>query len=221
MLRYFRVADGRPVVIAASTLRGEDQAALEAFRRVQARWPEALLIIAPRHPERFDEVVRLAGRRGLPRASAGPSSSSTPRPTADVVVLDTIGELARLYQLATRRSSSAAASSTPAATTSSSRRCSASPSSSGRTCRNFAEIADEFLRGKAALQVHSTPELGETLVSLVGDAVRRASLGAAARALVESNRGAKARTLAVVDELLPARDPARRARRRAVPRRPR
>ena len=70
---------------------------------------------------------------------------------------------------------------------------------------------DEFLRCKAALQVHSTPELGTTLVSLVGDAVQRAALGAAARALVESNRGAKARTLAVVEDLLPARTSARRA----------
>ena len=60
------------------------------------------------------------------------------------------------------------------------------------------------------MQVASTRELGECLVDLVGDAVRRASLGAAARALVEGNRGAKARTLAVITDLLPPRDAGRR-----------
>jgi 3-deoxy-D-manno-octulosonic-acid transferase len=208
VLRFFRVAE-RPVVIAASTLRGEDQAALDAFRQVQARWPEALLIIAPRHPERFDEVVRLAGDEGFRVARRSGLVVDT-APAADVVVLDTIGELARLYQLATAVFVGGSLVDAgghnilePAMF--------GKPIVFGPHMSNFAEIADEFLRNKAALQVHSTPELGETLVSLVGDAVRRASLGAAARALVESNRGAKARTLAVVQDLLPARGPSRRA----------
>ena len=67
--------------------------------------------------------------------------------------------------------------------------------------------------------MQSTAELGETLVALVGDAVQRAGLGAAARALVESNRGAKARTLTVVEDLLPARGRAPGGR-GAVPRGP-
>jgi 3-deoxy-D-manno-octulosonic-acid transferase len=74
----------------------------------------------------------------------------------------------------------------------------------GPHMQNFKEIADAFRQQDAAVQVPSERELADTLVALVTDPVRRASLGAAARALVEANRGAKTKTLAVIGELLPA-----------------
>src|SRR5690606_13365298 len=52
VLRYFKVAPARPVIVAASTLKGEEDAILDAFRPVQRAWPDALLVIAPRKPER-------------------------------------------------------------------------------------------------------------------------------------------------------------------------
>src|SRR6185312_8664758 len=73
----------------------------------------------------------------------------------------------------------------------------------GPHMQNFKEIADTFLRNGAALQVPSERELDETLLALVTDPVRRAGLGAAARALVEANRGAKDKTLAVIAGLVP------------------
>ncbi len=208
VLRYFRLSPGRPVVIAASTLRGEDQAALEAFRRVQARWPDALLIVAPRHPERFEEVTRLAAEEGfrVVRKTSLPVDQS---PDADVVVLDTIGELARLYQIASVVFVGGSLVDAGGHNI-------LEPAMFGKAIvfgphmHNFAEISAEFLRGSAAVQVSSTRELGECLVDLVGDGVRRASLGAAARAIVEGNRGAKARTMAVITALLPPRDAGRR-----------
>ena len=208
VLRYFRVSPGRPVVIAASTLRGEDQASFEAFHRVQARWPEALLIIAPRHPERFEEVTRLAAEEGfrVVRRTSLPVDRS---PEADVVVLDTIGELARLYQIASVVFVGGSLVDAGGHNI-------LEPAMFGKAIvfgphmHNFAEISAEFLRGSAAVQVSSTRELGECLVDLVGDGVRRASLGAAARAIVEGNRGAKARTMAVITALLPPRDAGRR-----------
>jgi 3-deoxy-D-manno-octulosonic-acid transferase len=208
VLRYFRLSPGRPVVIAASTLRGEDQAALEAFRRVQARWPDALLIVAPRHPERFEEVTRLAAEEGfrVVRRTSLPVDGS---PDADVVVLDTIGELARLYQIASVVFVGGSLVDAGGHNI-------LEPAMFGKAIvfgphmHNFAEISAEFLRGSAAVQVSSTRELGECLVDLVGDGVRRASLGAAARAIVEGNRGAKARTMAVITALLPPRDTGRR-----------
>jgi len=208
LLRYFRLSPGRPVVIAASTLRGEDLAALEAFRRVQARWPDALLIVAPRHPERFEEVTRLAAEEGfrVVRRTSLPVDQS---PDADVVVLDTIGELARLYQIASVVFVGGSLVDAGGHNI-------LEPAMFGKAIvfgphmHNFAEISAEFLRGGAAVQVFSTRELGECLVDLVGDGVRRASLGAAARAIVEGNRGAKARTMAVITALLPPRDPGRR-----------
>jgi len=68
---------------------------------------------------------------------------------------------------------------------------------------NFREIADAFLSNGAAVQVPSDRELDSVLLALVTDPVRRARLGAAARALVEANRGAKAKTLEVITELMP------------------
>jgi 3-deoxy-D-manno-octulosonic-acid transferase len=72
---------------------------------------------------------------------------------------------------------------------------------------NFAEIAHAFLANAAAIQVRSEHELNETLVSLMTDPVRRARLGAAARALVEANRGATDKSMAVLTALLPASRP--------------
>ena len=69
--------------------------------------------------------------------------------------------------------------------------------------QNFKEIAEAFVANGAAVQVQSERELEEALLALVTDPVRRARLGAAARALVEANRGAKDKTLAVIADLLP------------------
>jgi 3-deoxy-D-manno-octulosonic-acid transferase len=68
---------------------------------------------------------------------------------------------------------------------------------------NFAEIAEMFLASGAAVQVASEADLESMLIALTTDPVRRAALGAAARALVDANRGATARTLDVVARLLP------------------
>jgi 3-deoxy-D-manno-octulosonic-acid transferase len=208
VLRFFRMSDSRPVVIAASTLRGEEQAACAAFRLVQARWPDALLIIAPRHPERFEEVTRLAAEEGF-RVVRRTKLPVDQAPEADVVVLDTIGELARLFQVATVVFVGGSLVDAgghnilePAIF--------GKPIVFGPHMHNFAEIAAEFLRRGAAVEVHGTRELGAQLVELVGDPVTRARLGAAARALVESNRGAKARTLDVIAAVLPPLDAGRR-----------
>jgi 3-deoxy-D-manno-octulosonic-acid transferase len=69
--------------------------------------------------------------------------------------------------------------------------------------QNFAEIARTFLDNGAAIQVRSGHELESALLELLTDPVRRASLGAAARALVEANRGARGKSIAVLAELLP------------------
>src|SRR5688572_13575052 len=101
VLRYFRVSPDRPVVIAASTLKGEEEPVLEAFRRIRATRGNALLIIAPRKPERFDDVERMAKRAGWTVARRQNDLRVDTEPRHDVVVLDTIGELAQLYQIAT------------------------------------------------------------------------------------------------------------------------
>jgi 3-deoxy-D-manno-octulosonic-acid transferase len=202
VLRFFRVSPNRTVLIAGSTMKGEEAAVLRAFARIKETQPSALAILAPRQPERFGEVERLARDAGFVavRRSELPIDAE---PRADVVVLDTIGELAQIYQLATAVFVGGSLVDhgghnilEPAMF--------GKPIVFGPHMQNFKEIADAFRRQDAAVQVPSERELADTLLALVTDPVRRASLGAAARALVEANRGAKTKTLAVIGELLPA-----------------
>lgn len=201
VLRFFRVPEPRPIIIAGSTLKGEEAAVLRAFGRMRSGPTQALLILAPRHPERFGEVERLAQEGGFrtARRSDLPIDSE---PKVDVVVLDTIGELASLYQIAhvvfvggSLVDAGGHNILEPAAF--------GKPIVFGSHMQNFAEIAEAFVGNGAAVQVQSAAELEEVLLNLLADPVRRARLGAAARALVEANRGAKDKTLAVIAELLP------------------
>jgi 3-deoxy-D-manno-octulosonic-acid transferase len=204
VLRFFRLSPNRTVVVAGSTLRGEETAVLRAFARIKATQPSALLIIAPRHPERFAEVEKLSrdARVVTMRRSELPIDAE---PRADVVVLDTLGELAQLYQVATAVFVGGSLVDQgghnilePAIF--------GKPIVFGAHMQNFKEIADAFLSNDAAIQVRSDEELADVLLTLVTDPVRRARLGAAARALVEANRGAKAKTLDVIADLLPPGD---------------
>ena len=201
VLRFFHVAANRTVIIAGSTLRGEEAAMLRAFRRVRGVAGDALLILAPRHPERFGEVERLAVDAGF-RTLRRSELLIDAEPRVDVVVLDTIGELARLYQIATIVFVGGSLVDAgghnilePAAF--------GKPILFGPHMQNFREIADAFLANGAARQVQSADDLEERLVALLTDPVRQASLGAAARARVEANRGAREKSLAVIEDLLP------------------
>src|SRR4029077_18840200 len=93
VLRFFRIPPNRPVIIAGSTLKGEEEPVIRAFNRVRASGANALLIIAARHPERFGEVERLCRHEGLVavRRTELPIDAE---PRSGAVVLDTIGELA-------------------------------------------------------------------------------------------------------------------------------
>jgi 3-deoxy-D-manno-octulosonic-acid transferase len=201
VLRYFRVDAARPVVIAASTLKGEEEPVLEAFQRIRATMTNALLIIAPRKPERFDDVERIARRAGW-NVARRTELRVDADPRCDVVILDTIGELAQLFQIATAVFVGGSLVDAgghnilePAVF--------GKPIVFGPHMQNFAEIARTFLDNGAAIQVRSDRELESVLLELLGDPVRRASLGAAARALVEANRGARGKSLAAIAELLP------------------
>jgi 3-deoxy-D-manno-octulosonic-acid transferase len=200
VLRYFRVAPDRPVLIAASTVRTEEEPVLEAFHRIRATMTNALLIIAPRKPERFDDVEKLARRAGW-NVARRTELRVDADPRHDVVILDTIGELAQLYQIATVVFVGGSLADMgghnilePAVF--------GKPIVFGPYMQNFAEISRTFLDNAAAVQVHSDRELESALLELLSDPVRRARLGAAARALVEANRGARVKTLAAIAQVL-------------------
>jgi 3-deoxy-D-manno-octulosonic-acid transferase len=203
VLRYFRMTSGRPVIVAGSTMGDEEEVVLQAFRRIKGSVANPLLIIAPRNPERFGEVVQLAKNQAFVtvRRSDLPIDAE---PRAEVVVLDTIGELAQVYQIATAVFVGGSLVENgghnilePAVF--------GKPIVFGSHMQNFKEIADTFLAHEAGIQVSHARGLEEALLGLLTDPVRRARLGAAARALVESNRGAKDKSLAVIAQVLPLR----------------
>jgi 3-deoxy-D-manno-octulosonic-acid transferase len=209
VLRFFRMSANRPVLVAGSTLKGEEEAIVRAFNRLRTAGSNALLVVAARQPERFAEVERLCRQEGLStiRRTELPIDAE---PRADAVVLDTIGELAEVYQIATVvfvGGSLVRAGGhnilEPAVF--------GKPIVFGPHMENFAEIAETFLANDAAVQVHSERDLDGAIVSLMGDPVRRARIGAAARALVDANRGAKDKTLEVIAALVPPQDRERSA----------
>ena len=204
VLRFFRVPPTRPVLVAGSTSKGEEEAVIHAFNRLRSGGSSPLLVLAARHPERFADVERLCRQEGLStvRRSELPIDAE---PRADAVILNTIGELAQIYQIATVvfvGGSLVPAGGhnilEPAVF--------GKPIVFGPHMQNFSEIAEAFLANGAAVQVRTDRELEAAIVSLMDDPVRRARLGAAARALVEANRGAKDKTLAAITSLLPPQE---------------
>ncbi len=90
-----------PLVVAGSTLEGEESILLDQWPELLRRVPNAILLVAPRHPQRFDEVFTLIGTRGMPcvRLSRLPASAQAIAP-GTVLLLDTLGDLAAMYGLA-------------------------------------------------------------------------------------------------------------------------
>ena len=201
VLRYFRVPASRPVIVSGSTMKGEEIAVLRAFRRVRTAAPNTLLVLAPRNPERFGEAEQLARQEGWKVARRSDLAVDS-EPRVDVVVLDTIGELATIYQIATVVFVGGSLVATgghnvlePAVF--------GKPIVFGPHMENFLEIAEAFVSNGAGVQITGDADLEEALLSLMSDPVRRARLGAAARALVEANRGANDKSITVLSALLP------------------
>jgi len=185
-------AGDRPLWVAGSTVEGEEPLVLAAFKAVRERAPAARLLVAPRHPERFAEVAAAVEAAGF--ACARRSTLGGAGWNGDVLVLDTLGELARVYATATvvfvggslvpaggHNVLEAAVAGKPVIV--------------GPHMENFQEIADEFQAEGALVVVNSAEELGREVAGLIADPVRRSALGGAARALVDRNRGALARTV--------------------------
>jgi 3-deoxy-D-manno-octulosonic-acid transferase len=202
--RLRRLFDGRsprgPLWVAGSTVGGEEEGVLRAFRRVRERVSDAALLLAPRHPERFAEVpplVEAAGFHCRRRSTLEPGGWGE----GDVLLLDTLGELAPLYTFASVVFVGGSLGATgghnilePAAA--------GKPIVVGPHMENFQEIADEFKAGGALVEVRSAEELGGEVAALLLDEARRREMGERARRLVDRNRGAARRTVDALGRLV-------------------
>jgi 3-deoxy-D-manno-octulosonic-acid transferase len=200
-----RKAQRGPVVVAASTMPGEEALVLEAWDLIQARYPRALLILAPRHPARFEEVSQDLGRaqRGFVRRTALPTDPSALAPrlaAASILLLDTIGELAGVFELADMVFMGGSLVPTgghnilePAYWS--------KVIVFGPYMENFRDIAKLFLDAGAALQVRTPEELAHA-AWLLENKEAREQLGARARQVLEENSGSTARTLEALGKYL-------------------
>lgn len=190
----------RPVWIAASTHAGEDEIALAAHRQLLARWPQALLILVPRHPERFNSVYELCQRQGFAtcRRSAGVQLQAT-----DALLLgDTMGELLFLYALADVAlvGGSLVANGghnllEPAAL--------GKPVLSGPHLFNFLEISSQLREAGALREVRDADNLAREVAQLWQSRDDWQAMSEAGLAVLRRNQGALARLLGGIQRLLP------------------
>ena len=188
-----------PLLVAGSTLDGEEAMLLEMFRQVLARHPNAVLLLAPRHPERFDAVASLLASSGLRYKRRSQWKEETPI-AGSVFLLDSIGELASLYEFADvafvggslvsrggHNVLEAAQFGTPILV--------------GPHTENFRDIVEVF-RKADALRVIAPESLTATVLQLLENHDERAALGRRAFEVMRSQRGATERTVSALLELL-------------------
>lgn len=189
---------GRPVLIGGSTLDPEESILLSVFERLRGSVPGLFLILAPRHPARFETVFDLARRRDLRVVKR--STAASPR-EADVLVLDTLGELASVYEEADCVFVGGSLAPWGGHNI-------VEPASKGKPVvfgphmQNFSDIARLFLDADAAIQVANEDELERALLDLVKRPERRDELVENAARVIEDNRGAADQTVAALQELL-------------------
>lgn len=176
--------------IAASTMPGEEEQVLDAFAQLRHRHPRLTLLIAPRHPERFESVELLVRTRGFSCARRSRMDG-----VGDVLLLDTIGELASTFQHATVVFMGGTLVSRgghnilePAAF--------AKPIVFGPHMENFREIRSLFMEAHAAVEISDVAGLVEAIDRLLNNTREANDLGEKARRVVEQNSGATERVLA-------------------------
>ncbi len=187
---------GRFAWIAASTHPGEDEVVLAAHRLLLAARPDALLILVPRHPERFHAVERLAAEAGFSvgRLSAASTRTSGERRGGDVLIGDTMGELLYLYGLA--QVAFIGGSLVPHGGHNPVEPALLGvPMLMGPHRFNFADVVQRFVEAGCLHETESAEALFAQLTALMTEPERRATEGEAARQVVAENRGATARIL--------------------------
>jgi 3-deoxy-D-manno-octulosonic-acid transferase len=203
-----------PIVVAGSVVATEEPLALIAFGVVQGEHPNALLVLAPRKPERFEaaaEFIQESRRKFIRRsqlalggqAPGAAGTNGTISRDVTVILLDSIGELASLYRLAD--GAFVGGSLVP-----SGGHNILEPAAFGKipvfgpSMENFSEIASRFVAADAAIQVESPEDAGVAWIELLRNPERRHKMGENAKHLVESSRGATDRVLAEISKFLSA-----------------
>ena len=202
--RAWRARLQRPVVVAASTREGEEAELFDAWLSWPA--PRPLLLVVPRHPQRFDEVAALAASRGLSLVRRSPWQAEGPTPddaAADVWLGDTLGEMALYYGLADLGLQGGSFKPFGAHNFIEAAACGC-PMLLGPSVFNFAEAARLALHAGAAWQVADWGEAMQRVQALLADPSALQRAAGAGEALAAEHRGAAARMAARILALMPS-----------------
>ena len=189
----------RPVWIAASTHEGEEMPVLKAHTAILQRYPDALLLIAPRHPERFRPVVGACRSLGFTTRTRSEDEVADER--CQCFVVDTMGELLHFYAAADIAFVGGSLEPIgghnllePAAL--------GKPVIVGPHTFNTEEVAASLIEAEAVLRVENAEQLGAAVIRLLTREDQRHAMGRAAQAVLERERGAVERTLRIVEQVL-------------------
>jgi 3-deoxy-D-manno-octulosonic-acid transferase len=193
-------APGRPIWVAASTHGDEEQIVLAAHRKILEQVPDALLLLVPRHPERFVPVASMidkAGLTGVTRSSGRPCTANE-----SVYLGDSMGELMTFYAAADVAFVGGSLVPRigghnllePAAL--------GLPLLTGPHFSNAPDIADLMIADGAAQIIQESDEIAERVVALFGDSAERQRRGGAGQRVVDNNRGTLKRVLDLIEPLM-------------------
>jgi 3-deoxy-D-manno-octulosonic-acid transferase len=196
------ITPGAPVIVCGSTTEGEEQIVLSAFQQVLRSYSTAVMILAPRHPERFESVAELVGSSGIALVQRSAWKGTEPL-EGRVFLLDSVGELAAVYALASV--AFVGGSLLPAGGHNI-----LEPAQhgvavlTGPNTFNFREIMRLFEQGNG-VRVATAETLSAQLLELLANKDEREELGARARQLFQENTGATERTLRSLETLMDER----------------
>jgi 3-deoxy-D-manno-octulosonic-acid transferase len=198
-------AAGRPVVVAGSTVEGkpmqEEELVMQAMRRVWEQVPEVLLVLAPRHPDRFGYARSLATEHGVTSATELLAGKAVPAGGRQTILLDTIGDLAAVYGVADVAFVGGSLVKSGGHNPLEPARFGV-PVVTGGSYENFREIVERMRAAKGIRLVADTSGLGEVVLELLRDRGGARTLGDRGRRVFEAQQGATARTVAALLALL-------------------
>jgi 3-deoxy-D-manno-octulosonic-acid transferase len=184
VLRQIGVPAGAKILLGGSTWPGEEAVLCEIYKKLRVNFPSLFLVLVPRHAERRDEVLSAIEGQGLTCSLRSQGASP-----ADVLVIDTTGELMSFYAAAdivfVGKSLCESGGQNPIEPA-----LFAKPIIVGPNMENFPSVMDDFLLKGALSQVQDIPALEQNIGKLLADPTAREQLGSAAAQLVESRRGA-------------------------------
>ena len=203
VLRQAGIHDQALVILGGSTWAGEEAVLLDSYREMKNDFPTLALVLVPRHFERSDEVIAAIEQRGMTyvRRSQLQGDTTPDKPVADVLLVDTTGELKNFYASATVIFVGKSLTVHGGQNVIEPAVC-RKPIVVGPNMENFPAIMEDFLSADALRQVRDAHELKATIRALLADENERNTLGARAGRLLEEKAGAVDKTLAHVLPLI-------------------